>query len=189
MAISVRPGDREWLSQDSESCRLAIIYEDANSRDTAINLCDRLLHHFRGDLNFDATWWQCRFLGDPVLAERAAAAASLADIIVVTARDPDNLAMEAKTWFEQWVVPRVQPGGALAWLPTLAEPPHVRGIASSYLEGLAYRARLDFLSLELPRNEEETYSQPAETMAIWETVATSAALEAKYHSSGWGINE
>jgi len=189
MAISVRSGDREWLKQASEVCCLAVIYEDAPCRDAAIQLCDRLLHHFRGDLSFDASWWQFRFLSDPWFAQQAGAAASRSDIILVAGGEPDELAVEVKVWFERWVAQRVQPGGALAWLPGTSRLRNARGGPSTYLQGLARRAQRDFLPLTPPAPEEEELPGISAAATVWETTASNSALEAKYHSSGWGINE
>jgi hypothetical protein len=155
---------------------VAVAYEDAETRDFAISLCEHLEQRFAGDLDFEFTWWGFKYLSDPEIAQEAAEAAMNADLIMLSVHRARDFAFEVEEWFRHWSEQRTQPDGALVVVESEPEDDSSRRQQASNLVSLARRAKMDYLRL-------------AETKPPTAPDGAKPFVDERYHSSGWGINE
>lgn len=83
-----------------QPCSVAVIYDDAASRGRAIELCDRLIHHFWQDLQFRVNWWKSTHLDDADIAPAAAWSVRHAQIVIFSAVNRSELPAAQQTWLQ-----------------------------------------------------------------------------------------
>jgi hypothetical protein len=140
-----------------ESWPVAVVYEDTGSRERALNLCHHLAQGFRAEIDFSFTWWRFRYLEDPDIAQAAAQAAAVADILLFSASSHADLPEEVRNWTELWVPLRTRSEGVL--LVLTADLEEVELSASPlflFLRNLARRASMDCL----PRLADDPWTTP-----------------------------
>jgi len=160
-----------------DQCEVAVLYDDSSARDRAISLCDRLASHFKGDLDFNFTWWSVRFLKDPEIAHLAEEASRQADLLLFSASEGLEPSAELKGWIEEWLAHRGDGEAALA-----VQVKKAKGETTpleSYLNAVARRGHLDYLPLIVP----EAGHGPSSPQRLFLSNPLSA------ESSHWGINE
>jgi hypothetical protein len=161
-----------------EVCSVAVAYEDVETRDFAISLCEHLEQRFAGDLEFEFTWWGFKYLSDPEISREAAEAAMNADLIMLSVHRARDFAFEVEEWFRHWSEQRTQPDGALVVVESEPEHESARKQQESNLLSLARRAKMDYL--RLAETKASSAPKPSEGFP---------SEDGRYHSSGWGINE
>jgi hypothetical protein len=169
---------------------VVVAYEDVASRNSAIQLCDRVFQEFNGDLDFKADWWAFKYLGTPELGELAAAAAANSDLVIVSADGGGEFPLDIKHWFERWLSKlskRAQSEGALVSLVPPAAPANQGGSKENYLRTVARRANLDYLPLG--SSTREVTSRAQEVWRNSHTPVVEDTAEHRYHIPNWGINE
>lgn len=77
-----------------------MIYDDAASRGRAIELCDRLIHHFWQELQFRVNWWKSAHLDDADIAPAAAWSVRHAQIVIFSAVNRSELPAAQQTWLQ-----------------------------------------------------------------------------------------
>lgn len=162
---------------------MVVAYEDAASRNSAIQLCDRVFQQFNGDLEFQADWWAFKYLDSPELGEQAVDEAANSDLLIVSSDSRGEFPQPIKYWFERWLSKlsnRVHPERALVSLP-IARP------KEDYLRGLAFRADLDYLPLG--GSTPETPMRTSDVTTQVHLAAVRDAADHRYHIPDWGINE
>jgi hypothetical protein len=125
---------------------MVVVFEDSESRQLAVRVCDELLGRMWGGNEVD--WWSFSSLADAVSASEATAKAIAADVIVFATRPEGELPGWVKDWIEGWIDKRGEREGTLFGLQ---EP--AKGSASAcaadkfaYLRCAAHRAGLDYLT-------------------------------------------
>jgi len=126
-------------------CTVVVVYEDAVTRDHAMQLCNRLTEEFKGDLQFQCTWWGTKYFCDRDIARHAAEAARDADLIIVSVHDQE-LPAGVKAWFESWPALRTASEGVLVAIGTPDET-GVMPVQDQFMRLVAQQAKLDFLAL------------------------------------------
>lgn len=173
-----------------EVCSVVVAYENAATRDFAIDLCDDLSRKFEGDLEFDFTWWGFKYLTDPQIAREAVNAAANADLIIVSVNHAQDFPFEVAEWFRQWSEQRLRSEGALVCVqasPLLENQP---APDDSLLRRIARHGNLDFLSLPEPTRRPFPLGDLPPTSGLANNGADHLRLlDERFHSSGWGINE
>lgn len=149
MGASALHGERE-LWGESEVCSVAVIYEDDVARELALQVCTSLTRKFNCDPEFAFSWWRFKYLGEPAVAREALQAARRADLILVAVNGMRDLPAPVKAWFENWLLERKAPGGALVTILRPGEEQNPALSRSSYFQSVADRARLDYLPLGVP---------------------------------------
>jgi len=131
---------------------MAVIYEDAEARQTAVAFCDCLIKRFWDDFDFDVSWSQFDALEATDTAREAAAKASEANFVVVAARfGPAMPTRTLANWVELWLETRGYREGALVGLPSAEAASGFETTAFSlYLRAVAHRAGMDYVS-EVPQ--------------------------------------
>lgn len=139
-----------WIDAP-ERCEMAVVYDDTASRDRAIRICDSLVNRFKGDLDFEFTWWNVRFFEDPAIEHLAEQAAAAADLIFFSIARSTEPSLEVKNWIEGWLACRETQEGALAvWVDKSSEIQDKISPLEIYLREVAQRGHLDFLPLISP---------------------------------------
>lgn len=128
--------------------KIAVVYQDTLAQDWAIQMCRPVRQKFGGE-NVRSTWHSVRSLSDPKILVEAAEAALAADVIVIAVHAADELPPELCAWIDVWVPHRLARVGALAALIGVAgEPAPEANRTREYLQAVARRGLLDFLSHE-----------------------------------------
>src|SRR5947207_10261031 len=90
-----------------------VAYEDATTRDRAMQTCDRLVRKFWKDVEFDFSWWRFDFLVDGGIVNAAVNAAVNSDLILISAHAGRELPGPVQRWIETWLPRRPGGGGVL----------------------------------------------------------------------------
>jgi len=183
-AIQLRPtGARLDIP---ERCEVAVVYDDIASRVRAIHLSENLASRFEGDLDFNFTWWNVRFLKDPQISTLAENAAAEADLVLFSISQAAEPATPLKAWIRRWLARRNSDEGALAVLldQSTASKDQVTPL-ESYLRKIAEGGHMDFL----PRMTPASQASPRDSRKIKAPAATPKAFGVSHENSHWGINE
>jgi hypothetical protein len=141
------PLSDELAGIPDESCALKIagVYQDSVTKDWTKQFCRRATR-VAGVESVQCAWYSTNSLSDTEKLMDAASAAVVADVIVVSVYDADELPLELYTWVEAWLPRRLLRAGALTALIGVAEPLESQSIRTiTYLQAVAHRARLDFI--------------------------------------------
>ena len=165
-----------------------MLYEDNSSRDAAISLCDSLGRTFTSELDFEFTWCRFKYFSDPAVASEAAEAAMRADLIIVSVQRAQDLPLEVKAWFEQWLLKREPTDGALVLLQASADMRSSTTSQCSYLYLLAERANLDYLALS-STGPAVSNEQLRENLRLSQPPGLDTDPNSQHLCSHWGLNE
>jgi hypothetical protein len=137
----------EEQSEAKENCSVVVIYEDATTRQRAMDACDFLMQQLWLEVEFDFHWWRADFLEHAPMAQAAAEQAVNADFVIVSSKAENEPSSTMKAWFESWIEDRHGRDGALLDLTTtgLTDTGNIWPTAM-FLRGVARRAMLDYLT-------------------------------------------
>ena len=130
-----------------ESWSVVVVYDDAETRQRAMKVCDHLVQQFWAEVEFKFHWWRTDFLEDDSMAAAAAADARNADFIVVSSSTERELSPFVKNWFEGWIAQRQGREGAFVDLTETGavSADHVQH-HKAFLRNVARRAAMDYLT-------------------------------------------
>jgi hypothetical protein len=172
-----------------EVCGVMVLYEDLPARALAIQLHDRLIPRFKGEIEFGFNWWRFDYLADPEIAREAASCALRADLILVALHQLADVSLTVKSWFETWLWKRPAGEGALAVVrvsPVAGEPIlH----DDAFLRLAAKRAHLDYLTLTGPPSAPQVSDRLRGVVVIPAATILEESPNPQYQSSHWGLNE
>ncbi|TMQ01550.1 MAG: hypothetical protein E6L09_03155 [Verrucomicrobia bacterium] len=177
---------------DERTFAALVAYQDSETRDGALQICDRLVQKFWKDIEFDFSWWRFDFLRDAAIAKAAAMAARCADLIVISAHAGRELPPAVQKWVENWLPGRESETGLLvAMIGTRQD--QIRGLSPIhvYLREAAQRVRMDFLPqvLDAPLVGLDGSIETITTRAEKVTAVLDHILHRPDVYSRWGINE
>jgi len=167
----------------------AVLYEDRETRDRAIAVCRHLEAQVGDEIELSFCWWRFDFLRDPELAQEAANAAMVADMLVISAQPGRGLPPEFTEWVESWLARRGQRDSVLVALIG-SEQDSMPDASIEYLRQIATRARIDYVSKPLlmpaavPPNLTASRPNPATKTSFLGDLRTHVRPP-----SHWGINE
>lgn len=148
MNAAATVGDTEFASPDIlEPCSFVVLCDDPESRNAAMEICERLTTQFDGDLLFTFRCWKLKDFNSPALSEQITASLANADVIIFSTRGED-LPYPVRRCLEICPEQRTKEDGALGLLlvePT--SPTAAVGTVLSRLEYAAARLRMDFLPM------------------------------------------
>ena len=167
-------------------CQTVVVYEDAQAQVRAMEMASRLVTQFGEEPAFAFSSWNFKQLAEPVIALKAAAAAAVADIILLSAHGND-LPPVVGVWLELCARARTKTEGVLALL--LAEPFLLSASSGAVIARLQHAARLlrmDFLSLIPPPAEQiiKSFQERANLL-----VAAAMDILDRPSCDHWGLNE
>src|SRR5207253_10842362 len=79
---------------------VVVLYEDRATRDRVLEVSRHMATQVGDEIQLKFSWWRFDFLQDPELAQQAANAASVADMLLVSAHPGRGLPMEFTQWIE-----------------------------------------------------------------------------------------
>src|SRR5437899_10601275 len=77
--------------QPTETWSVVVLYEDKETRERAMAMCDQLVKKFWSEVEFDFSWWRSDFLTDPTMAHVAAQDARAADFVIYCSSPESDL--------------------------------------------------------------------------------------------------
>jgi hypothetical protein len=131
--------------KDGSALNVALIYEDAQTREWARRAYERVTKAAAGQ-GVRPTWWNLNNLADPGVLAAAVSTAMRADVIVLAARAGDGMPLAFYTWINAWLPNRFQSGGVLLALLAKTERSSARPArVGEYLREVARQGRMSFL--------------------------------------------
>ncbi len=132
-----------------KSWSIVVIYEDAATREHAVQACDHLVKRFWAEGELDVNWWSCAMLEEPVMARQGGEKAVQADLIILSLQRDRELASSVSEWIESWLPRRGDREGALLDLTGQdAEGGGASAERHIYLRHAAHRGGMDYLTRE-----------------------------------------
>lgn len=135
-------------TQSKETWSVSVLYEDTDTRERAMGMCDHLMRQFWSDIEFDFNWWRFSFLEDAVLARQASRHAVDADVLVIAMRRDSALSPAILDWLERTLAQRgVREGAFIALLG--GDGRNLQPVArknDAALRALAERAGMDYFT-------------------------------------------
>ena len=172
-----------------ERLSVAVLYEDRDTRDRALAVCQHMEAEVGNEIQLSSSWWKFEFLRDAELSGEAANAATMADMLVVAAHPGRGLPSAFTEWIESWL-PRRGPQDSVLVALIGPENDPVPDAAIEYLRGVANRARMDYVAK--PLLQAAAGSDKRTDPAVSEQArrpAASRAIKPVRPPSHWGINE
>jgi len=171
---------------------LVVAYEDATTRNRAMQLYDHLAQQLLDDYDFQCSWWKLDHLSNPGICEQAADAAAEANMVIVSVRGDHGLPTVFNRWLEGWLSRRGDQKSALVvLLGDKGQPGDQSRRLQSQLQQVARQARMDFFAhaYDLPEPgapySAESFPQRAQTVPP----VLEEFLEPPAYMPRWGINE
>ena len=169
-----------------------VLYEDHATRDRAMEVCDRLVHKFWADVEFDFNWWRFDFLNDSALANDAVRLAARSELILLAAHAGRELPPPVKNWIENWL-PMREPGFGVLVAMIGTEEDRLRGLSPIhvYLREAAQRANMDYLPqvIDAPLGKLDASIETISKRAEKVTSLLDNILHRPPTPLRWGINE
>jgi hypothetical protein len=129
---------------------IAVVYDNAQARHTAIRFCDGLVSRFWEQFEFEISWWSFHQLDRVDSGDEAAKKAGTADLVVFATSGGRWVSPSFEKWVELWLPEREAHEGVLVSLSSARASTDLAASAMSpYLRSLAHRAGMDYLT-EMP---------------------------------------
>lgn len=131
----------------NETWSVVVLYDDAPTRQRAMEVCSGLVQRFWEEVELEFHWWRSDFLADETMRATAIQDAITADFIVVSSRSEQELSPFVVKWFEDWIRQREGKEGAFVDLtkPEASSAGNVQR-RQLHLRRLAHRAMMDYLT-------------------------------------------
>ena len=127
---------------------VAMVYQDALTRKWATEVCDQVTR-LAGKNAVHCSQWEISRLNDLCVLKDAILMTMVADVILVSIYDAEELPKDFRVWMDAWLARRYQPAGALIALISVPGELSVQTkLARDYLRAVARKGRLDFLLRE-----------------------------------------
>lgn len=127
------------------------LYEDAATREQAVQFCDQLVGRFWTQCNFEVSWWQFGLLQESTSARAATMKAAESKLLIIASRAEGDFPAAMKAWLESWLHQRgAREGSLVGLIGTGVEPEEDASSKHVYLRHLARRGGLNYLT-DLPQ--------------------------------------
>lgn len=180
------------LPKKADSFSAVVLYEDHATRDHAMEVCDRLVHKFWADVEFEFSWWRFDFLHDSALASDAVRLAARSELILLAAHAGRELPSPVKGWIESWL-PIRKPGFGVLVAMIGTEADRLKGLSPIhvYLREAAQRAYMDYLPqvIDGPLSKFDVSIETISKRAEKVTTLLDNILHRPPTPMRWGINE
>jgi len=133
--------------ESKETWIIVVLYDDAATRQRAMDVCDHLAQRFWSEVDLKFHWWRTDFLEDAGMAATAADNSCDADFILVSIVPDREISPEVRQWFEAWITRREGREGALVDLTAaIGASPLATQRKGLFLREAAHRAGMDYLA-------------------------------------------
>lgn len=164
-------------SNPTDTWKVLAIYEDAETRRHAVEVCDKLMKRFWGGVGFDVAWEPFESIENAPLEASRIRKAAEAYLVLFATHPQHPLPAGVKTWIEGWIQTRGDREGVLVGLHDPGA-----GVSGSveekylYLRNAAHRGGLDYLT-ELPEEFSRFLPDSVESYSARADVVTSVLNE------------
>ena len=172
--VDIAPAETE----PGYALNIAMVYQDALTRKWATQVCDQVTR-LAGKDAVHCPQWEISRLNDLCVLKDAILMTMVADVILVSIYDAEELPEDFRVWMDAWLARRYLPAGALIALISVPGELSARPKpARDYLRAVARKGRLDFLLRErrLPVTSRGYFLM--EKAAEWTDPAASVLQEA-----------
>jgi len=171
---------------------LVVAYEDADTRNRALLLYDRLAQQLLDDYDFQCSWWKFEHLANPILQQEAADSAVDANMVILSIHAHQELSPTQKAWVDDWAARRQHHKAALVVM--IADTTQPERDAAPVLAHLRNAARISGMDFFLHGFELPVASVRLAGTALPDLVAAIAPplhgiIYQKVPATRWGINE
>jgi hypothetical protein len=155
------------LAQSTKPFSIVMACEEPVAAEKAIQICSQVTQQIGAEFETNIQSWLFEKLGNETAMLESAAAAAVADLVVVAVGATRELPLPVKAWIERWLA-RKSPGetGLAAVMIGTPDQPGTKSTASSYLEHVAKEAGLAFfiarLDLPYPAKPAGEFNHPSE---------------------------
>jgi hypothetical protein len=118
---------------------IVIVYENIEAGIRARETAERITSELDGEMDINSNIWNYELLRQRQLRAQAAADASVADMIVISVSNPEQLPAFVQAWVDEWMFDRA--GGAAALVLILNGNAARRGERSTVVQHLRTVAR------------------------------------------------
>ena len=146
------PGEvKREPSEAGYSLNITAVYQDDLGREWGMEVL-REATRLAGQERVQHAWFEIGTLASTVIRRKAAGAAAIADVIVMSVRGADDVSPEFRAWVDGWMSRRKSRAGALVALLAVDEVKEARSLPMmNYLEQVAQQAGLDFIPQQRER--------------------------------------
>ena len=179
-------------SEEQMPLNVAIVYQDAQTREWANQTCARVAQQVRTE-PIRSSWWKLDCLEHPLLLQGAAHAAAHADVIIIALYGVETMPFELAHWLETWLEQRAPREGAFVALIGAVQPSDAGANATrKYLREVASRGHLKFIPqvrrMAIPADDRAPESAFAPFSASPRGGDVAFGRSRDFHDN-WGINE
>ena len=171
---------------------LVVAYEDALTRQRALQLYDHLAQQLLNDYDFQCSWWKFDHLQNATLRSRAADAAVEANMVILSLRAQSEMSAVPRAWLEDWVPRRDNSKAALvALIAGAGKPGNEAAPMLAYLQNAARQGRMDFFTqgFDAPQPKKDLLVDQVTKRASVVTPVMHQILQQRMPTPRWGINE
>ncbi len=190
--LLAKPLASDPLIKKGDLFSAVVLYEDHATRDRAMEICDRLVHKFWADVEFEFNWWRFDFLNDSTLAGDAVRLAARSELILLAAHAGRELPPPVTRWIESWL-PIREPGFGVLVAMIGTEADQLKGLSPIhvYLREAAQRANMDYLPqvIDAPLGKFDASIETISNRAEKVTSLLDNILHRPPSPMRWGINE
>ncbi len=190
--LLAKPLASDPLIKKGDLFSAVVLYEDHATRDRAMEICDRLVHKFWADVEFEFNWWRFDFLNDSTLAGDAVRLAARSELILLAAHAGRELPPPVTRWIESWL-PIREPGFGVLVAMIGTEADQLKGLSPIhvYLREAAQRANMDYLPqvIDAPLGKLDASIETISNRAEKVTSLLDNILHRPPSPMRWGINE
>ena len=178
-------GNTDFFSSElPESCTVVVLYDDAESHRAAMEICERTVSQFVGEVRFAFHCWRLKEFASALFSDKVTGTIADADVIIFATHGED-LPYPVRRCLEICQDQRTKTDGAIGLL--LVEPISPSAAIGTLLSRLEYgaaRMRMDFLPM---------FGSADGIWADWEHKAKAlmSPLKGSWEQppSHWGLNE
>jgi len=168
-----------FFSLNPQLFQVVSIYDDADTRERAMRLCDYLVKLLWEDAELKFSWWRTDFFRDDGLSKMAAGNVMTADFIILSSRNHLMLSPELEAWFENRIDWREASEGILVDLVPAGHAGRGQPYREGFLQRISQKLKIDFLTVTV--SDGEISSEPL--------IDFSSYLSQRGMHSQFGINE
>jgi hypothetical protein len=158
-------------------CTVIVVYQNADTRATAMAFCDRLVAQFWTQLDFEITWWAFEKLEEEQPSQEALHKAVDAGMIIFASQPQDSMPFHMQSWIERWLGQRGEREGVLIDLSGEESQATVgSGLTQVYLRKVAHQAGMNYLT-QMPQSFSEPLPESPDSVADLAGQVTSVLQE------------
>ena len=183
ISLSTEHSDYDNAVAVSAPCKIIVFYDDIRSRERVLKLSDHLVPQFWEDFEFEISWWKVNFMANPLFHEAIIKELKGADIVVFSLAPDFQMTHETKESMEFLMGFHINSQGLLVMALSKNYGPVNQYVdIHNFLESLAKRNRLDFLSEWQFEMENDQTDKASKQIGMPDAMPPTEGQH-------WGINE